>query len=320
VGKDKYMPMMTTALYAAFGIGAVSGIVFGLTWVAFRLWCHPKRILSSVSPADSALAFETIQFSSQGIRLEGWFIPALLNEPRAPAVILMHGWNHHAGRMLDLAKAIHPEGYAILLFNGRGHGRSGSDGPSYVLKFAQDIVAAVDYLEGRPEVDAKRIGVIGHSMGGSGAILAAAMDRRIQAVVSSSAFCDPTELTRNTLRKMHLPIWPFLTIMQWIFRRWIGMPIEAVAPRRRIGEIAVPVLLAHGACDDHVQPVHLDLLFEHADPANVQRLVLDGCKHSDMLKAPFYFEKVRHFLYNALKTEPGRLSMSRQDHPGEDRH
>lgn len=43
----------------------------------------------------------------------------------------------------------------------------------------------VDYLVSRPDVDAKRIGIMGHSLGGKMALYAAAFDPRIAAVVSS---------------------------------------------------------------------------------------------------------------------------------------
>jgi len=294
---------VTGFLYGALGIAAFALTVFGATWGIFRLWCRPKRVLSLVSPTDCGLEFEKVQFPSQGIRLEGWFIPALRSDSRAPVIILVHGWNHHAGRMLDLAKAMHQQGFAALLFDARGHGRSGGDGPGYVLKFAQDIMAAVDYVARRPETDGRRIGVIGHSMGGSGAILAAAMDRRIGAVASSSAFSDPADLTRDTLRKMHLPTWPFLPIMQWIFRRWIRVPMEVISPRCRIGEIAVPVLLAHSDCDDHVLPANLEILCRNANPEKVQRVLLNGCKHSDMLNDRWYSEQVQAFFAGALKLQ-----------------
>lgn len=37
--------------------------------------------------------------------------------------------------------------------------------------FARDAQAGIDYLKQRPEVDAKRIGVIGHSEGGQVALM-----------------------------------------------------------------------------------------------------------------------------------------------------
>jgi len=44
---------------------------------------------------------------------------------------------------------------------------------------------AIDFLSARPEVDPRRIGAIGHSLGGHNAIFLAAFDERVRAVVSS---------------------------------------------------------------------------------------------------------------------------------------
>jgi len=290
-------------LVFVLGVGLVSGIIIFLTWIFFRYWCLPKRVPSSRSPSDYDLECETIHFPSQGIQLNGWFIPPLQAKVPAPVVALMHGWSHNAGRMLDIAKWIHQDGFAVLLYDGRGHGDSSSDGPSYVLKFSQDIIAAVEYLEKRSDVDSRRIGVIGHSIGGAGAILSAAMDKRIAAVVSISAFSDPNVLTRDTLRRVHVPIWPFLPIIQWIFRRWIRMPINSISPRLRIGEISVPILLAHGASDRFVDPANMDILFEQANPEHVQRLLLNDCRHSDILQHHLFFGKVRAFFSKTLKPQ-----------------
>ncbi len=50
------------------------------------------------------------------------------------------------------------------------------------------VTLAPDYLETLPEVDSKRIGCIGHSLGGHNAMFTAAFDTRIQALVSNCGF------------------------------------------------------------------------------------------------------------------------------------
>ncbi len=52
-------------------------------------------------------------------------------------------------------------------------------------KWVWDARRLVDYLETRPEFDAKRIGMIGHSLGGKLTLYAAAMDDRIRVAVAS---------------------------------------------------------------------------------------------------------------------------------------
>lgn len=56
---------------------------------------------------------------------------------------------------------------------------------SGTMKGIFNHLRCVDYLTGRDDVDAERIGVIGHSLGGHNAMFAAAFDPRLKAIVSS---------------------------------------------------------------------------------------------------------------------------------------
>jgi hypothetical protein len=56
---------------------------------------------------------------------------------------------------------------------------------SGTMKALVNHIRGVDLLIGRPEVDARRIGAIGHSLGGHNAIFLAACDERVRAAVTS---------------------------------------------------------------------------------------------------------------------------------------
>jgi dienelactone hydrolase len=72
----------------------------------------------------------------------------------------------------------------------------GDAGRSIMSKMVDDAMRAVDYLSSLPQVDARRIGSIGHSHGGYGTLFAMAFDERIKAGVVSCGFtcfrADPT--------------------------------------------------------------------------------------------------------------------------------
>src|SRR6185436_13958736 len=59
---------------------------------------------------------------------------------------------------------------------------------SGTIKGIWNHMRCVDLLQARPEVDADRIGAIGHSLGGHNALFVAAFDERIKAVVTSCGF------------------------------------------------------------------------------------------------------------------------------------
>ena len=80
-------------------------------------------------------------------------------------------------------------GYATLGFDMRGCGESeGTRANLICLEQVADTRAAVTFLQSRPEIDAKRIGVLGSSFGGAVAVYAAGVDERIGACVSSGGW------------------------------------------------------------------------------------------------------------------------------------
>ncbi|OHV34830.1 MULTISPECIES: alpha/beta hydrolase [Pseudofrankia] len=84
------------------------------------------------------------------------------------------------GRYADRLAAA---GFATLAFDHRGFGESGGRrGHEDSQGKLADLRAAVDLLASRPEVDAKRIAVVGVCLGGGYAVRAAATDPRLRAV------------------------------------------------------------------------------------------------------------------------------------------
>ena len=83
-----------------------------------------------------------------------------------------------------LADALTRRGIAVLRDDDRGFGKSTGDfAKASAPDFVTDAEAAVAYLRGRPEIDAKRIGLIGHSEGGIIGPLAAVEDPKVAFVV-----------------------------------------------------------------------------------------------------------------------------------------
>jgi fermentation-respiration switch protein FrsA (DUF1100 family) len=78
-------------------------------------------------------------------------------------------------------------GYGVLLFDRRGEGASDGDSNLFGWGGDKDILAAVDYLQTRPDVDPGRIGGIGFSVGGELMLQTAAETDELAAVVSEGA-------------------------------------------------------------------------------------------------------------------------------------
>ncbi len=300
---------------AALGLGVIVALIVGFSWLFARHYCQPRRRLPTKTPADYDLPYEPVTFTSQEVLLKGWFIPANGNPAPQPTIIVAHGWSRNAARMLPVARLLHDAGFGVLLYDVRGHGASGDGGPMTLLKFAEDIIAAVDYLGGRPEVDMTRLGVVGHSMGGASAIVAASTESRIRVLVSSSAFADPVALTRRFVRAHHIPIprWPFLWLAFHFIERWLGTTIADIAPKNRIGRIKVPLLLIHGDSDQLVPSSDMEALYARARPELARRWLAPGRRHSDVLTDPEYGSRVIGFLDEHLSFDQAGI-------PADNRH
>ncbi len=205
--------MSTTAiLILGVALGSLA-LVYAGAWLFARLWARPSRVRARRCPGDIGLDAESLTFASGTKPLSAWFVPVSSTGWPAPTVVLVHGWSSESGQMLPLASQLHRAGYGVLGFDARGHGRSPADGPITLMKFTDDIRAALDYVGGREDVDSSRLAVVGHSFGAASALLATAKDQRIGAVASLSAFSDPVEVTRWALRALHLPRGPFLRLV-----------------------------------------------------------------------------------------------------------
>ncbi|QDV32533.1 alpha/beta hydrolase family protein [Tautonia plasticadhaerens] len=91
------------------------------------------------------------------------------------------------------AKELAERGYVVLAPDYPNFGEYAVDPyalgyDSATMKGVWNHMRGVDLLAGRPEVDAGRVGAIGHSLGGHNSIFLAVFDDRIRAVVSSCGF------------------------------------------------------------------------------------------------------------------------------------
>jgi dipeptidyl aminopeptidase/acylaminoacyl peptidase len=203
-----------------------------------------------------------ITFDSDGDRLVGVAYLARGSRPK-PTALLLHGCPG-LEQNLDVAAALRDRGWNAMVFHYRGCW--GSAGRYDLRTIGRDVRAAVDHLRARayPGVDPDRIAVVGHSLGGWAAVLAAAVDRRLCAVVSCAAPADlgaldipPAELDQEFTRFLATTPAELLGQRDEI-GTWPG-PLDVVAsisPR--------PLLVIHGSDDEWVPAGHGRLLYEQA--------------------------------------------------------
>jgi alpha-beta hydrolase superfamily lysophospholipase len=120
-----------------------------------------------------------------GTTLRGWWY-----EPpeRSAAIAMAHGFSAVKEMALDAyAERLCAAGFGVLVYDHRNFGASEGEPRQEVDPWGQvwDFRRALDWLEGRADVDPERLGLWGSSFSGGEAIILAACDERVRAVVAN---------------------------------------------------------------------------------------------------------------------------------------
>ncbi|TMR23667.1 alpha/beta fold hydrolase [Nonomuraea turkmeniaca] len=170
------------ALVAAL---ALIGVTTWLVWPsAPKVRAQDQKITVVDGPSDD-----------QRVELDTTFFPPP-GGGKAPAVLIGHGFGGSKQSVRQQAIRVAQDGYAVLTWSARGFGRSTGEialnSPDYEVK---DVKQLIDWLAKRPEVllDASgdpRVGIVGGSYGGSIALMTAAHDQRVDAIVPQITWSD----------------------------------------------------------------------------------------------------------------------------------
>ncbi len=297
-------------LTAALTVGPIAAWRFAQAYRARA--GYPHRHVPEYDPGFLGLAFETVAVPTpDGLQLPGWWIPAHDGAP-GPAVLLVHGWESARDRTLPNALILHETGFHVLTIDVRAHGLNGPEElPLTAGEFGIDALAGVAALLARPDVT--KVGILGHSMGGIGALLAAAAEPRVGAVVAASTPADPYRLTRQTFRLARLPLpgplaWPLAWLTTHVFLAPRGHTVQSVSATHAIETYRGPVLLIHGDADRVVPFSHLARLERSAakaragDPGagRVEVLEIPGGQHSWLYEDATYRGTLARFFTESL--------------------
>jgi pimeloyl-ACP methyl ester carboxylesterase len=211
-------------------------------------------------PSNYGLKFEDVEFPSRrgNVMLSGWYLPG---EDSSPHLIFVHGIGsvRSGDNAVELAARMVGHGYSVLMFDLRGHGSSEGDKVSGGYFERWDVLGAFDYLVGRG-VDPGRTGLMGFSMGAATAIMAAAEELRITAVVADSPYADATDLiARESARKTPFPQWlipVFIPTAKLMAKIIYGINIGELVPERAVTRLEYPILVIHGEEDKRIPWEH----------------------------------------------------------------
>jgi pimeloyl-ACP methyl ester carboxylesterase len=265
------------------------GVVLATPRLLRRAFAPRDREVGS-NPSDYGLLSTDLWIAgTNGKRLHAWWIPA---DGPAPVVIVLHGWSGNSGDMLPIGPGLLESGFHALFLDARKHGESDDEDFMSMPRFAEDLEAAIGSMLERDDVTG--IGVIGHSVGAAAAIYAAARNPAIDAVVAVASFAHPAEMMRENF-PFPMPVtWAILRMVE----RMIGHRYDDIAPRNRIADVEVPVMLMHGDADS-VIPFQDSIDLRDRLPGS-QLVIVPGGTHSDLEAFEPFFPAVDEFLRKHL--------------------
>ncbi|OLD11615.1 MAG: hypothetical protein AUJ06_00215 [Chloroflexi bacterium 13_1_40CM_3_70_6] len=198
------------------------------------------------APAD--LVLEDASWTVGGRAAAGWL---LRGSAGAPAIVLVHGFKTSREEMVPWARFLHDASFNVLLFDTRGAGRSAGEVIGLGATERLDVAAAA--TAAKESFGTSRVGVLGISLGAGAAILAAADDPEIGAVVADSAWTDQdfqlSRLSFISLGPARVPLPPYGVAA---VNAMVGADVARARPGEAIARIAPrPVLLIHSADDDN---------------------------------------------------------------------
>jgi uncharacterized protein len=222
------------------------------------------------------------------------------DSPR-PAIVVVHGFKGFKdwGMFPPLADRLARAGFATVIFNLSGSGVDDTGEFVWPDRFGHNTFSAelhdlgllTDAL-GRGELGVApptTIGLVGHSRGGGIAVLHAARDLRVRALVTWSSISSverwsPHEVLEwrkkganeivNTRTGQHLPL--FTDVLDDVERNASGsLDVLGAAARLRI-----PWLIVHGTEDESVSHLEADALRAASSLPTTRLLAIEGAGHT----------------------------------------
>jgi alpha-beta hydrolase superfamily lysophospholipase len=260
---------------------ALGAPIAGASLATLAAWVTARRITvpgprerKFVTPWELGVPYEEVSFHTQdGLLLRGWWFSA----PEAKrTVITLHGHRGARHHCVGIGAALWRKGSNVLLFDHRGRGSSEGNVMSLGHFENVDASAAIGYALSRaPDVP---LGLIGYSMGAAVALMSAARDRRVGAVVADSPFASERELVRTLLKKQVGPLHGPIAALS---ERLLSYDPAGVQPLGEVAKVAPSAcLFIHGMLDKTCDSENSVRLYEAAGEPK-ELWLLEGVGHCD---------------------------------------
>ncbi|NQT90161.1 MAG: alpha/beta hydrolase [Candidatus Omnitrophica bacterium] len=197
-----------------------------------------------LDPSAMGLSYEDVDFeASDGVKLNGWFIPC---EHARDTLLFFHGNAGNISHRLEKITVFNKMGLNLFIIDYRGYGKS--EGAPSEEGLYKDAEAAYLYLAEQRNISPDHIILYGSSLGGAVAIDLASR-YKVKALITEEAF--------SSVKDMAKEIYPFLPSFAFQSK------FDSVS---KIARVKAPKLIIHSV-DDEIVPFALgEKLYEAAAP------------------------------------------------------
>lgn len=213
-----------------------------------------------------------------GYQIQCYFLEA--NDESNRYIVMAHGhtYTHHG--CLKYARMMLEKGFNVVLYDERYHGLTGGRFTTLGHYEKDDLYDVISDTFNRFGSDIN-VGTYGESMGAATALLEAAIDPRVQYVISDCAFADLYRLVKEIMKhRFHIPIFPFIYFMRPFFRLFTGVSIKGISPIKALNTIKVPILFVHGIDDDYINCQHSKDMYEKYQGEKMLMLAKNQALHA----------------------------------------
>ena len=260
---------LTAAAISLVGVALAAIVVPQLPAIGAGALLYPMR-RASTTATPAGCVKQT--FAGVDTRLSGWHCRT--DRPAKATIVYLHGVAANKDSGEGVVNRFLGQGYDVIVYDSRAHGESEGDRCTYGYFEKQDLQRVLD------QSHSENVILIGHSLGAAVALQAAAVDRRVRAVVAASSFSDLRTIA--TERAPFVFVGSLLTAAFERAERDGKFTVDQVSPVRVAAAIRVPVLVIHGALDTETPPAHSQRVY--AALAGPKRLlILPNASHNDAL-------------------------------------
>ncbi|HLY67114.1 MAG TPA: alpha/beta fold hydrolase, partial [Chloroflexota bacterium] len=270
-------------------------------YVAWTL-SHPGR--KNVNTTPDGFNYRDVQFQStiDHLNLYGWFLDAGSDK----TVVMVHGYRDNRLQdqvpALGVARGLVDHGYNFLTFDLRDAGQSDGSVTTIGAFEVRDALGAIGFVKSL-RGPGQHIVLLGYSMGAATALLAAAQDHDVQAVIADSAFSDLYPyLQGNLTHWSRLPAFPFTPLILSIEPALTGADPRLADPMKAMPNISAPILFIHGLADNSIPYENSQQLRAAATNPMDQLWLVPGADHIQSFATDpgGYWDHVLPFLANAV--------------------